>query len=353
MRPRGQNLDAMSSSCLRNCVFTLVLILGLYKLKYSEKSTQRSFKVREDRWCSDSKFDFADRDDKRRIDSRVTHLRKTCESKKEFNYYGPTTYTFVLDVKNKLYGCIPLKSASTAIRLWWWRLWHPDMSNSHFFENVEWNEPLKRHIVQNKALLRMLRQGDKSERILVVRHPAVRFWSAWNQKFLKEPEQKIGQYICKGVTGLTKECEANVKNESETHLVSFESFAREFAMNNCITSLGDCNAMKVWNEHWGVQAEMCQVCGTNFTMIMKAETLNADMKYLYTKRPDFNKTNFPCTAAAPNGTLKSEMTGFDLIKNVYSSVPREIRAKIFNFYRNDFDLFNYKWNIETNEVEIE
>ena len=343
----------MSSNCLRNFIFALVLIFGLYKLRHSEKSTETSFESQEHKWCNDSKFDLTDRDDKTRIESRIYHLRNECESSKNFKYYGPTTYTFVLDVKNKLYGCIPLKSASTAIRLWWWRLWHPDMGNSVFFENVEWNEPLKRHIVQNKALLRILRQGDKSERILVVRHPAVRFWSAWNQKFLKEPEQKIGQYICKGVAGLTKECDEKTKNESETHLVSFESFAREFAQNNCRSSLGDCNALNVWNEHWGVQAEMCQVCGTNFTMIMKAETLNTDMKYLYTKRPDFNTTNFPCTAAAPNGTLKSDLSGSDLIKTVYGSVPQEIRERIFNFYKSDFELFNYKWNIETNEVEIE
>ena len=109
--------------------------------------------------------------------------------------------------------------------------------------------------------------------------------------------------------------------------------------------MGDCNALNVWNEHWAVQAQMCQVCGTNFTMIFKAETLNHDMAYLTQKHTILNKTDFGCTAAAPNGTMRSDESGFDLIKRVYSEVPLKTRKAIYEFYEDDFRLFGYEWNV--------
>ena len=279
---------------------------------------------------------------------RVAHLARQCETTPAYNYYGPTVYTFMMDVKHHLYGCFPLKSASTAMRLWWWQLWHQNQPKAKFFENVDWNEPLKRHIVNNKALLRILRQGSQTERILLVRHPAIRFWSAWNQKFLKEPEQKIGQYICQA-TRLADECEMSMKNTSETHLAKFGSFANEFAASNCARSIGDCNALGVWNEHWGRQADMCQVCGTNFTLVFKAETLEHDMAELTRRHPHLNHT-FGCVAAAPSGTLKSTQSAVQLIKRIYAEVSVETRQAIFDFYRDDFRLFAYGWNTTTNEI---
>lgn len=62
-------------------------------------------------------------------------------------------------------------------------------------------------------------------RILVVRHPTVRFWSTWNQKFLKG--QVIGRDICNR-SELKDECDTAEEDESATHYASFKTFVGAF-----------------------------------------------------------------------------------------------------------------------------
>ena len=57
------------------------------------------------------------------------------------------------------------------------------------------------------------------ERVLVVRHPVVRFWSTWNQKFLKG--QVIGRDICNR-SELSVECDKAENDDQKSHLASFK-----------------------------------------------------------------------------------------------------------------------------------
>ena len=67
------------------------------------------------------------------------------------------------------------------------------------------------------------------ERILVVRHPVVRFWSTWNQKFLKG--QVIGRDICNR-SELGAECDRAEQDEQQTHLASFKDRIRKKLFNS-------------------------------------------------------------------------------------------------------------------------
>ena len=123
---------------------------------------------------------------------------------------------------------------------------------SDFFENVNWAQPITRHILNhnNGAMWSFLKNSESVDRIIVGRHPMIRFWSAWNQKFLKN--QKIGDYICQ-FTSLAPLCDENKLNQTLTHLVDFQTFATAFINENCRKNFGDCNALNVWNEHFARQ----------------------------------------------------------------------------------------------------
>jgi len=74
---------------------------------------------------------------------------------------------YILDMQLKMVGCLPLKSASTAMRVWWFRTKHPDQPFTgklrlklfiikatkyklfffaDFFNDINWANPLRRHL---------------------------------------------------------------------------------------------------------------------------------------------------------------------------------------------------------------
>ena len=109
-----------------------------------------------------------------------------------------------------------------------------------------------------------LKKSEYVDRIIVARHPMIRFWSAWNQKFLKN--QKIGEYICQ-FTSLALQCDENKSNDTATHLVDFQTFASAFVNENCAKKFGDCNALNVWNEHFARQGIRFNFFQKNFKFI--------------------------------------------------------------------------------------
>ena len=114
---------------------------------------------------------------------------------------------------------------------------------------IEWAQPITRQILNhnNGAMWSFLKNSESVDRIIVGRHPMIRFWSAWNQKFLKN--QKIGGQF----TSLALQCDENKSNETLTHLVDFHTFAIAFINENCAKKFGDCNVLNVWNEHFARQ----------------------------------------------------------------------------------------------------
>ena len=72
---------------------------------------------------------------------------------------------------------------------------------------------------KNAKSVAFLLKSPMVERVLVVRHPVVRFWSTWNQKFLKG--QVIGRDICNR-SELSVECDKAENDDQKSHLASFK-----------------------------------------------------------------------------------------------------------------------------------
>lgn len=72
---------------------------------------------------------------------------------------------------------------------------------------------------KNAKSVGFLLKSPMVERVLVVRHPVVRFWSTWNQKFLKG--QVIGRDICNR-SELSVECDKAENDDQKSHLASFK-----------------------------------------------------------------------------------------------------------------------------------
>lgn len=121
-------------------------------------------------------------------------------------------------------------------------------------------------------------------RILVVRHPVVRFWSAWNQKLLKG--QAIGRDICNR-SQIKDECDASELNEDEIHLASFKTFVDAFFNETAWEK----SRWKAPNEHFTRQAHFCPPCSLNYTVV-RVESLSLDMNHILARVTYSEKTFF-------------------------------------------------------------
>ena len=59
---------------------------------------------------------------------------------------------------------------------------------------------------------------------------------------------------------------------------------------------------------------------------------------------------FPCFGAAPGGTVKGGLDIQSRMKKEYDQIDEEQRKKLYDFFEDDMNFYDYSWNVSNNEI---
>ena len=118
------------------------------------------------------------------------------------------------------------------------------------------------------------------------------------------------------------------RNQTDNGSATFEDFV------NFLVRLTN------FDDHWKRFNDLCNPCSSQYDYIAKFETLNNDMEYLKRKinlTDEHRKWFFP---------RQNYQTNWDLIKKTFKKVPNKLAYRLYEVYREDFEVFGYslpKW----------
>jgi len=233
-------------------------------------------------------------------------------------------HIYVADIDLGLLGCAPLKAGSSTWKAWWWYHLTPEMNHEGKSVPGHQNTISKIPLNQGEELL----ASDSKVRFLVVRHPLLRFYSGWHQKFAKiDPTSAQMLKKSRELQMLAKE---NLTNKTETMAVHFEDFVKFYA-HNPKTSV---------NAHFDSIANHCDICSFKFDYIIKAETMNDEANYIL-RRVGLN--------IAPEDGFMHRNSQLTTDERILPSIMKPLLAKmnltdvelLMKRYKDDYDAFGY------------
>ena len=178
--------------------------------------------------------------------------------------------------------------------------------------------------------------------LINVRHPLARLQSAWHDKFTVWPNDPMhNSRIAKHFQDIywknaIKYDKLEWIVDPKLQKVSFNGFLNYIVNGPGLTS--------DYNYHWAPIYEICAPCHIDYDMISKLETVESDAEYLLTNkfsRSDIGSFLGRYQTSALRSSDSEEENYIDKLKNLYSSVPKEIIKKLINIYKNDFEIFGY------------
>ena len=167
---------------------------------------------------------------------------------------------------------------------------------------------------------------------LIARHPFERVASSFRNK-LEKPYSKAfqfntGQHILRLYRdNLTEQEYKRGKG------VTFPEFAR-FVIKQ-YTDHGN----KGLNEHWRDVYTLCNVCSMKYDFIGDMTTLLTDSDAILVQLGWSKKVKFP-----HNATDKYKIPASKITRDYFKRLDRDTVAKLYEIYKNDFDLFDYDLN---------
>lgn len=184
---------------------------------------------------------------------------------------------------------------------------------------------------KGKEQARVLRN---SVRVIIVRHPFTRILSAYRDKMTKmEPGPKKF-----GFRKLQKEIIAQYRTANSSIDSPFPTFP-EFVQyvidetEGLISTQDWREKVRCWVTYWA----HCNVCTTDYSFIMKLETMADDKKFLVTlaNMKELKKASSDEWLHLKNATSR------DLAPQFYSQLTRGQIMHLYDHYKLDFDLFGY------------
>lgn len=208
---------------------------------------------------------------KKIFDERKQRLQSFCKNRypdaTKKSWTDRPKHIYVADVDLGLLGCAPLKAGSSTWKAWWWYHMTPDMD--HEGRSVPGHQgTISKIPVEHGEDL--LNHPDKI-RFLVVRHPLLRFYSGWHQKFAKS--DPTSAQMLKRSAQLRELAEKNMKNETEPMTVDFDDFAHLYGTTPYVSV----------NSHFDSITNHCDICSFNYDYILKIETMNDEANYILRK----------------------------------------------------------------------
>lgn len=176
-------------------------------------------------------------------------------------------HIYVADVDLGLLGCAPLKAGSSTWKAWWWYHLTPDMD--HEGRSVPGHQSTISKIPTEHGEA-LLNHPDKI-RFLVVRHPLLRLYSGWHQKFAKN--DPTSAQMLKKSEDLTELAKDNMKNETEPMTVNFEDFVHLYGEEPYVSV----------NAHFDSITNHCDICSFDYDYILKIETMNDEANFILRK----------------------------------------------------------------------
>ncbi|CBY11378.1 unnamed protein product [Oikopleura dioica] len=171
----------------------------------------------------------------------------------------------------------------------------------------------------------------KSSTVLIARHPFVRLISSWNDKFLRVNIQSAPMMKRSNIDRF-------VTYEHETHRISFEDFV------NYLVYAAE-NKEKI-NHHFAPQHIMCPPCVSDFDKILKVEHLKDEMVALFRNHdlhvPELEETYHEQTGGFGAAEKDKLITK---VRARLKTIPTETIWKLYKFYKKDFDILNYSFDM--------
>jgi len=168
--------------------------------------------------------------------------------------------------------------------------------------------------------------------ILVVRHPFERLLSAYRDKFLtynkwtKHFQFKYGRKIALLYRGDAVTRESLLRGDD----VTFEEFLR-YIVDETVPFI------ERSNPHWNTYHHLCHPCIIPYNHVIKFETLDEDNAVVLGRHFDVRDASL----FFPKRNMK-RVPSRDIMVEYYSKIPRSLIYKIYDFYREDMQLFGYE-----------
>ena len=195
-------------------------------------------------------------------------------------------------------------------------------------------------------------------KILHVRHPFRRLYSAWSDKFynydhsVKTGRNAWGRYFkifwIMAKTKISKfEDKQGVKflkNKNKYHVCSFRAFLNWISEGKGLH----------YNEHWEPYHKVCEICGVRYDMITKLESFEEDVDSVLERLEAtgfFGVERYNQRNADKKSTLVDENNNFDFDSSLVrdfleSNIDEEIILSLYTEknYKYDFDLLGYDFD---------
>ena len=279
---------------------------------------------------------------------RVALVRDTCDiyrNSKTVKNLSPTTYYYLIaDDTHRVVYCYVPKVACSSLK--------------YLMENTTSKRPIKMNLgvhdpnlMRSAGLIQMSDIKNATERqyklehyktILVVRNPFERLYSAYVDKFINA----YGDYgTFKPYRDVTKKLFPDIKPTNGGLFITFEQFLKMVILAK--TTDLDYLAVPRRDQHWKTINQLCSPCQVRYDFILKLHMLNHEKELIL---PLFNATDLPHMNTATSHKKNVFKVTIPDIMTAYRNVTLDLLQQINITYRQDLEMFDYGFDIETGMV---
>lgn len=260
--------------------------------------------------------------------ARKTRIAATCSKYGQSVHPTPERNNFIYDSEHSLLFCRHAKVASTTWLSYFLSLSNVEVEHRNTTEIMTQKQkqvflqlslPFILRVTDSDPDIRTLAESTVS--FSMVRHPFERLTSAYQDKVVDDGQR--------GIVGFQVR---DWMHENYGNL-SFSNFLRtvlHFGSFQC-SSIQNCEEMNV---HWRPYISRCAYCDVPYTVIVRSETFDTDVKFL----SRLSGVTFPQHQA--NHTSSGGSTK-DLARKYFSQVSPGLVRRIYNLYEKDFEMFDY------------
>ncbi len=282
---------------------------------------------------------------------RLAHLRSTCADLKRRAIkldFTPPLQCLMGDDIHKLLYCIVSKAGCTMMRTvlakanvaalglnWTLPRYEMGIHTEGYMERLKLFRMLK---LDRTGVLERLRSYYK---FMVVRHPFSRLVSAWRDKIVNIKQS--------GHTKWSEEIlrryrpwlfDNKLPRQSQVNFAEVQPTFAEFVQWIAETRKQD--------KHWMPVETACHVCDQSWNAVLRTETMDTDQRILLDQLgEDYDASQLPRVHSFTGSqATASSATTLDL----FEGVRKDVLGYFMLMYKQDMELFGYKWNGDTNTV---